>query len=1229
MGSGTASQNNPPLDFSAVVDLLRQILDATNNTTTAISNNSRVVQDMATRAARSAGTKAPLDAPTAAPVASSFDSRYLFSGLQSMLASFANTISAARPAAAENDYRIGQMSRRYLDNSSMSLNAYRQRISNLQMGTGMDMNEAIQFTNISGRFSQGTRRNPANSFDQANQTEFSARMAFSLGADRSNYMTALNQLGRAGAVGGGGRAGGFAQDQRQFAITIAETLASGKLFDRLDDVMQSMGSLATEMASRGGDINTEGLARAIASANEAAKQSGSARLQERAPEVLGNISRTTSAQAQALDPMLIAAYTKVVPKSGPGFGAKDIIRMNKAMQGSDVETQSQVFIEMFRRNGGNIRELANGNDITNLSTKSSGALVRMAQQRGMTTDQLADTLRIAQGVGSQAGGQRLRALQESGQYQSFKQGAEAGAVGLYTRIATGERGDIEQALGAQIESLSKKPLDKEAKTLLAQLTQQQAALKQGADTDTVRSSVMKTIETNKASKLFGAENPLEASKVQTQELNKAFADLASNVNQINGALGTDRTRAAITNALGGPDPTAASAPGYQQGIGGLVQSAASYIPAAVSIGLGAYTLGKGKGWGARNIIKSLTGSAIDTVAHSDYEDKESLSKKASDAAIDHMIGQLTTPGSGGSRFFGPAKRFLGKIPGAQTVGKIAGSGVGKFAGRAAGVVGAALGAYELGSDLYGAYHNYQEGKDQNWGRMLAGGLGAGAGILALGLSTGGVGLAGAGIAGTAGYGLGTQIYDWFAGTPEEQAAKAAGGGKIVGGGDPEGVDKTSIDVANIQELRVARMIVEMQQVQNGGIDFSKVGGGNPSGMPGRGTIDPRTGLPTQSGSVTAPSGSGRSSGSGGVGGADLSQYEAEIQEAAKIAGVDPAYIRAIIRKESGGNAAAVGDNGKSFGLGQIQLETARGIDQNITRDDLLDARKNILMIGRVLLNKKGGPNGRGTLFDQIRGYNGSGPDAEAYARDIMATVRGGGGSAAPGSGGGNPFGAGANIETTSYFGQTTGYTNLTGNPWNRGTDFAGAGKDPIDIFAPVSGTVEKVFNSAADTGDKSGQEAGQSKINSGWGNQVVIRSADGVIHRLSHLANVADLKVGQQISQGARLGRMGATGNTTGRHLDWEIERNGVLYDANEYLKTGQLQGGRNAKGQLVGGVGGGSVSVSGGGSAENSKVEIHIKLTQDKNGNIVGKIQNPENLVLDFSNKDRFAQRWSAPLHQ
>lgn len=73
----------------------------------------------------------------------------------------------------------------------------------------------------------------------------------------------------------------------------------------------------------------------------------------------------------------------------------------------------------------------------------------------------------------------------------------------------------------------------------------------------------------------------------------------------------------------------------------------------------------------------------------------------------------------------------------------------------------------------------------------------------------------------------------------------------------------------------------------------------------------------------------------------------------------------------------------------------------------------------------------------------------------------------------------------------------------------------------------------------------------GWGNYVIVRQADGHDVLYAHLAQVA-VTAGQLVISGDKLGIQGATGNTTGAHLHFEVwngdwtKRNDI--NAAEYL---------------------------------------------------------------------------------
>ena len=64
----------------------------------------------------------------------------------------------------------------------------------------------------------------------------------------------------------------------------------------------------------------------------------------------------------------------------------------------------------------------------------------------------------------------------------------------------------------------------------------------------------------------------------------------------------------------------------------------------------------------------------------------------------------------------------------------------------------------------------------------------------------------------------------------------------------------------------------------------------------------------------------------------------------------------------------------------------------------------------------------------------------------------------------------------------------------------------------------------------------------GYGRTVTIRHANGYATLYGHLSRV-DVRPGQRVAQGARVGAVGATGLATGPHLDYRMSRNGQFVD--------------------------------------------------------------------------------------
>jgi len=70
---------------------------------------------------------------------------------------------------------------------------------------------------------------------------------------------------------------------------------------------------------------------------------------------------------------------------------------------------------------------------------------------------------------------------------------------------------------------------------------------------------------------------------------------------------------------------------------------------------------------------------------------------------------------------------------------------------------------------------------------------------------------------------------------------------------------------------------------------------------------------------------------------------------------------------------------------------------------------------------------------------------------------------------------------------------------------------------------------------------------SGYGKLIIMKHSSGYETRYAHLNNIY-VKVGQNVSQGARIGKTGMTGRVTGPHLHFEIRKNNSPLDPMKHL---------------------------------------------------------------------------------
>lgn len=98
------------------------------------------------------------------------------------------------------------------------------------------------------------------------------------------------------------------------------------------------------------------------------------------------------------------------------------------------------------------------------------------------------------------------------------------------------------------------------------------------------------------------------------------------------------------------------------------------------------------------------------------------------------------------------------------------------------------------------------------------------------------------------------------------------------------------------------------------------------------------------------------------------------------------------------------------------------------------------------------------------------------------------------------------------------------------------------------------IDQGASTGTPIGASKAGTVIFAGWqggyGNLVLIDHNDGVVTAYAHQSRMA-VGSGQSVSQGATIGYVGSTGNSTGPHLHFETRVNGNAVNPRQYLSGG------------------------------------------------------------------------------
>lgn len=121
---------------------------------------------------------------------------------------------------------------------------------------------------------------------------------------------------------------------------------------------------------------------------------------------------------------------------------------------------------------------------------------------------------------------------------------------------------------------------------------------------------------------------------------------------------------------------------------------------------------------------------------------------------------------------------------------------------------------------------------------------------------------------------------------------------------------------------------------------------------------------------------------------------------------------------------------------------------------------------------------------------------------------------------------------TSGYGLLRSYNYAAPSEYHTGLDFAGESGAPV--LAPNAGVVVWV---------------GQTRRR---GNVIILDHGGGVYTGYYHLSEVL-VKVGDVVSTGDALGRMGSTGLSTGPHLHWDVVVYGVTVDPVQWLRDREI----------------------------------------------------------------------------
>ena len=130
------------------------------------------------------------------------------------------------------------------------------------------------------------------------------------------------------------------------------------------------------------------------------------------------------------------------------------------------------------------------------------------------------------------------------------------------------------------------------------------------------------------------------------------------------------------------------------------------------------------------------------------------------------------------------------------------------------------------------------------------------------------------------------------------------------------------------------------------------------------------------------------------------------------------------------------------------------------------------------------------------------------------------------------------------------------NLLERGTVTSGFGKrtSPTEGASSDHKGIDIVLNDPNIPSVASGR-VGYVGYSSSGGNMVIVEHADGTRATYMHMASPSTLNVGDIVKEGDTIGVQGSTGISTGDHLHFQIEKNGVFLDPKTWFEENDTTG--------------------------------------------------------------------------